>query len=125
VPTGYDTENLERIAGLISRGVAIDASFRSEIINEIQRVIAAASAIPVTPTVVLTVSGGHAEITAVSAPVHVITADLDREGEMLSDNEIDSLLEGSLYTGSTDEVLKAAAFAREGLERYHEDRFAP
>jgi len=70
------------------------------------------------PTVVLTIEDGRAEIRATSGPVQVVHADMDREGETLTGDEIESILAGSLYNGSPQQVNKAVDEAREGLERY-------
>lgn len=72
------------------------------------------------PTVVVTVEDGMAEVTAVSMPVQVVIADMDRE-EPISAEAVDAVLEGDLHTGSVAEVERAIASAREGLSRFLDD----
>lgn len=70
------------------------------------------------PTVVITIEDGHAEIRGASAPVCVVHADMDRDGETLTGDEIDAILVGNVYEGGPIEMETAIAEAREGLERY-------
>lgn len=77
------------------------------------------------PTIVLTIEDGRAEVRGASAPVRVIHADMDRDGETLTGDEIDAIIAGSVYEGGPIEVETAIAEAREGLERYLPDGAKP
>ncbi len=77
-----------------------------------------------TPTVVLTVEDGMAEVTGTSGPVRVVIADMDRNEDVEAET-IDTILEGVVHEGSPADMEKALQSAREGLDRFKAEDPAP
>jgi len=70
------------------------------------------------PSVLFTVSGGVGEIMAVDGTVKVFHVDLDREGEVLTDEQIDAILSPETLTGTPDEFSAEIETCREALEMF-------
>lgn len=69
------------------------------------------------PKVVLIVDDGRAEV-KVDGVIELVHADCDREGDTVTAEQIDTILEFETVSGGADEVRKAIADARANLERY-------
>lgn len=73
------------------------------------------------PSVFFTVSGGMGEVRAVDGEVLVYNVDLDREGDILEDADIDAILRPAEMSGTPLEVAKATEESREALSRFKAD----
>lgn len=69
------------------------------------------------PKVVLTVDDGRAEV-KVDGVIELVHADCDREGDAVTSEQIDAILEFETVSGGAEDVRKAIADARVNLERY-------